>query len=74
MRGDLPHPEPRLEEGDGPAPSRFQICGAAMRSHAYVDSIVPLLTQESIVEVSAASSPRCQDPLDPMDNKERPAP
>src|SRR5208337_309260 len=34
LPGDLAHPEPRGEEGDGPAPPRFQICEAAVWSHA----------------------------------------
>jgi len=33
LPGNLAHPEPRFEEGDGPAPPRFQVWGAAVWSH-----------------------------------------
>jgi len=49
LPGDLAHPEPLVEEGDGPAPPRFQVCGAAMWSHASESTIVPLVMQASIV-------------------------
>ena len=48
LPGDLAHPEPFVEEGDGPAPPRFERCGAARWSHASKGTTVPFIMQGSI--------------------------
>ncbi len=50
---DLAHPKPILEEGDGPPPPRFQLCGTALGSHASEITIVPFVMQASIVALEA---------------------
>ena len=48
LPGNFAHPEPLVEEGDGPATPRFQIRGAAEWSHTWESTLVPLVRQESI--------------------------
>ncbi len=48
LSGDLAHPKPIFEEGDGPPQPRFQLCGTALGSHAAEITIVPVVMQASI--------------------------